>query len=207
MRAVGQPDASPGPGPAARARAALPAEPPSQPRLHRGSRQRRPSGQPPPLPHHLQGSGVGWLIAATVLTTASTVIFAHGLRGPAVGVTVADDAVTRWLATARVPRLTPIARGLADAGSTPVSVVAGYALVAALVMLRRFRHLLVLVASVEAANLVSGGMQLVVHRPRPFGVPVRSGWGGFALPSVQMVYLCAVAVGVLYALVPAGRWR
>ena len=45
---------------------------------------------------------------------------------------------------------------------------------------------------------------LGVHRPRPFGVPVRSGWGGFALPSVQVVYLCAVTVGVPYELVPAG---
>jgi tRNA A-37 threonylcarbamoyl transferase component Bud32 len=142
-----------------------------------------------------------------VLIAASMVIFARGLRGPAVGATVADDAVTRWLATARVPGLTPIARGLAEAGSAPVYDAAGYALVAALVVLRRFRHLLVLVASVEAANLVCGAMQLVVHRPRPFGVPIRSGWGGFALPSVQMVYLCAIAVGVLYALVPAGRWR
>ena len=207
MSVVGQPEASPGRGPAARPRAALPAEPPSRARLQRGSRRRRPSGEPPPLPHHLQGTGAGWLIAATVLAAASMVIFARGLRGPAVDVTVADDAVTRWLATARVPGLTPVARGLADAGSAPVYDAAGYTLMAALVVLRRFRHLLVFVASVEAANLVSGAMQLVVHHPRPFGVPIRSGWGGFALPSVQMVYLCAIAVGVLYALVPAGRWR
>ena len=178
MSVVGQPEASPGRGPAARPRAALPAEPPSRARLQRGSRRRRPSGEPPPLPHHLQGTGAGWLIAATVLAAASMVIFARGLRGPAVDVTVADDAVTRWLATARVPGLTPVARGLADAGSAPVYDAAGYTLAAALVVLRRFRHLLVLVASVEAANLVSGAMQLVVHHPRPFGC--RSGPAGVA---------------------------
>jgi hypothetical protein len=27
------------------------------------SRRRRPSGEPPPLPHHLQTSGVRWLVA------------------------------------------------------------------------------------------------------------------------------------------------
>ena len=178
----------------------------SRPQLERGSR-RRPSGQPPPLPHQLHGSGAGWLIAAIALTAASIVIFARGLRGPAVGVTVADDAVTRWLATARVPGLTPIARGLAEAGSVPVTTAIAYGLVAALLVLRRFRHLLVFVASIEAANVLSGAMQQMVQRPRPFGVPIRFGWGGFALPSVQIVYLCAVAVGVLYALVPAGRWR
>ena len=178
----------------------------SRPQLERGSR-RRPSGQPPPLPHHLQGSGAGWLIAAIALTAASIVIFARGLQGPAVGVTVADDAVTRWLATARVPGVTPIARGLAEAGSVPVTTAIAYGLVAPLLVLRRFRHLLVFVASIEAANVLSGAMQQMVQRPRPFGVPIRFGWGGFALPSVQIVYLCAVAVGVLYALVPAGRWR
>src|SRR6516165_4567262 len=152
MNAVGQPGTSRGPRSTGQAPAGVPAEPPSRPQLRRGSRQRRPSGEPPPLPHHVQGSGAGWLIAATVLTAASVVIFARGLRGPAVGVTVADDAVTRWLATARVPGLTPIARGLADAGSAPVYDAAGYTLMAALVVLRRFRHLLVFVASVEAAN-------------------------------------------------------
>ena len=178
-----------------------------RPQLLRGSRQRRPSGQPPPLPHHLHRSGAGWLIAAIVLTAASIVIFANGLRGPAVEITVADDAVTRWLATVRVPGLTPAAWDLADAGSIPSTVTIGYGLVAALLVLRRFRHLLVFAASFEAANVLSGAMQLVVHRPRPFGVPVRFGWGGFALPSVQVVYLCVVVVGVLYTLVPAGRWR
>src|SRR6516165_4596033 len=186
---------------------AVPAGWPSRPRLRRGSRRRRPSGQPPPLPHHLRSSGAGWLIAAIVLTAGSVVIFARGLRGPAVGITVADDAVTRWLATVRVPGLTSAAWDLADAGAIPAMVTIGYGLVAALLVLRRFRHLLVFVASFEVANVLSGAMQLVVHRPRPFGVPVRFGWGGFALPSVQILYLCVVVVGVLYTLVPAGRWR
>src|SRR6516164_5318374 len=105
-------------------------------RAQPGSRRRRPSGQPPPLPHHLQGSGVGWLIAAIVLTAASIVIFAHGLRGPAVEITVADDAVTRWLATVGVPGLTPAAWDLADAGAIPAMVTIGYGLVAALLVLR-----------------------------------------------------------------------
>jgi len=180
---------------------------PFRPQLQRSSRRRRPTGQPPPLPHHLRSSGAGWLIAAIVLTAGSVVIFARGLRGPAVEITVADDAVTRWLATVRVPGLTPAAWDLADAGAIPAMVTIGYGLVAALLVLRRFRHLLVFVASFEVANVLSGAMQLVVHRPRPFGVPVRFGWGGFALPSVEIVCLCVVAVGVLYTLVPAGRWR
>jgi hypothetical protein len=45
------------------------------------SRRRRPSGEPPPLPHHLQTSGVGWLVAAVVLMVLAVVVFAGGLRG------------------------------------------------------------------------------------------------------------------------------
>src|SRR5215213_3600464 len=55
--------------------------------------RRRPSGEAPPLPHHLQTSGVGWLVASVVLVVLSMVVFAGGLRGLAVAVTVADDAV------------------------------------------------------------------------------------------------------------------
>ena len=46
-----------------------------------------------PLHHHLQTTGVGWLVAAVVLMTVSLLVFAGGLDGPAVAVTVVDDAV------------------------------------------------------------------------------------------------------------------
>ena len=61
----------------------------------RRARRRRPTGEPPPLPHHVQTSGVRWLIAALVLVALTIVVFAGGLRGVAVDVTVADDAAVR----------------------------------------------------------------------------------------------------------------
>src|SRR3954453_8747070 len=60
-------------------------------------RTRRPSGEPPALPRHLQTSGVGWLLATTVLVGTALLVFAGGLHGVAVGVTIADDAVAGWL--------------------------------------------------------------------------------------------------------------
>ena len=70
---------------------------------------RRVDGDPPasrhPLPHHLQTTGVGWLVAAVVLVALSLVVFADGLRGRAVAVTVVDDAVVGWLAGLEVPGL------------------------------------------------------------------------------------------------------
>src|SRR5438046_8748095 len=74
------------------------------------SRRRRPTGAPPPLPHHLQTSGVGWLVAAVVLVALTIVVFARGLTGPAVTATVVDDAVVRWLAGLQAPGLVALWR-------------------------------------------------------------------------------------------------
>jgi membrane-associated phospholipid phosphatase len=45
------------------------------------------------------------------------------------------------------------------------------------------------------------------RRPRPFGVDLRTSWGGWALPSRPVTILIGTLMGVLYTLVPAGRWR
>lgn len=54
------------------------------PETVRRARRRRPTGEAPPLPYHLQTSGVGWLIAAVALVALTVVVFARGLRGLAV---------------------------------------------------------------------------------------------------------------------------
>jgi hypothetical protein len=74
---------------------------PAAPRTHR-----RPSGEPPPLPYHLQTSGVGWLVALVVLVGLALAVFVRGMRGAAVAVTVVDHAVVRWLSGLAVLRLT-----------------------------------------------------------------------------------------------------
>ena len=43
--------------------------------------------------------------------------------------------------------------------------------------------------------------------PRPFGVVFRTGWDAWALPSERMAALAVALLGILYALVPEGRWR
>jgi predicted anti-sigma-YlaC factor YlaD len=59
-----------------------PALPPSLREAVRAPRRRRPTGEPPPLPYHLQTSGVGWLLAAGVLIVLSMVVFQGGPVGP-----------------------------------------------------------------------------------------------------------------------------
>jgi membrane-associated phospholipid phosphatase/tRNA A-37 threonylcarbamoyl transferase component Bud32 len=170
-------------------------------------RRRRPSGAPPPLPRHIERSGLIWLVVAIVAAGGAVAVFAGGLSRWAVDVTVVDDAITRRVAGLPLPGFTAAARLIAEAGARPDTVIAGYALLLALIVLRRFRHLLVLVVSYEVLVLLMAVILLVVHRPLPFGVLVQFRWGGFAMPSVEIATVCAVLTGALYTLVPAGRWR
>jgi tRNA A-37 threonylcarbamoyl transferase component Bud32/membrane-associated phospholipid phosphatase len=171
-------------------------------------RRRRPTGEPPPLPHHLQTSGVGWLVAGVVLVGLSVAVFAGGLRGVAVPVTVAGDAVVRWLGGLRGPGVVGGFRALAAIGSWWTLEVLGFGLLLALLALRRFRHLIVfLVAAQVAEYLAENLLGPATHRPRPFGVAIRAGWGGWALPSLEVTVVALVLVGILYTLVPEGRWR
>jgi tRNA A-37 threonylcarbamoyl transferase component Bud32/membrane-associated phospholipid phosphatase len=173
----------------------------------RSPRRRRPTGAAPPLPYRLQSSGVGWLVAAVVLVALTLVIFARGLRGPAVTATVIDDAVVGWLAGWVGPGLVAPLRGVARISSWPVLNAAFYGLLLALLVLRRWRHLLVWFVVVLLGGNLIDVLAMITRRPRPFGVDIQSSWGGWALPSDQVAFLTAICMGVLYTLVPEGRWR
>jgi tRNA A-37 threonylcarbamoyl transferase component Bud32/membrane-associated phospholipid phosphatase len=173
----------------------------------RSPRRRRPTGAAPPLPYRLQTSGVGWLLAAGVLVGLTLAIFARGLRGPAVAVTVADDAVVGWLAGLVSPGLEPALRGLARIGSWWVLYTLIYGLILALLVFRRWRHLLLWWVVGQLISLLTMGLMAVTQRPRPFGVELNSSWGGWAMPSVPVTILTAALMTVLYTLVPEGRWR
>ena len=42
------------------------------PGSRRSRRRRRPTGEPPPLPRHLESTGVGWMVAALGLVILQT---------------------------------------------------------------------------------------------------------------------------------------
>jgi tRNA A-37 threonylcarbamoyl transferase component Bud32 len=176
--------------------------------LARSRRRRRPTGEPPPLPHHLQTSGVGWLVVAIVLVAGSIVVFAHGIRGLAIPVLVADDAAVGWLSRLHAPGLAAVLRGFAAISSWWVLNGLGLGLLLALLALRRFRHLIVFVILANLLTwLASDVLGSIAQRPRPFGVAIRTSWGSWALPSLQLAVLAFGLLTVLYTLVPEGRWR
>ena len=184
--------------------------PPIHPTLRaavRSAPTRRPTGAAPPLPYRLQTSGIGWLVAAAVLIGLTLGVFARGLRGPAITVTVVDDAVVSWLAGLLGSGLVTPVRGVASIGSWWMLYTLYSGLLLGLLVLRRWRHLLVWLVAVQLGAILITILATIARRPRPFGVDLRASWGGWALPSIQVAFMTAILMGVLYTLVPEGRWR
>jgi membrane-associated phospholipid phosphatase len=130
----------------------------------------------------------------------------RGRRSLGVAVTVWDDAVVRWLAELRLPGLIGLMEAIvASTGSVGMVWAVRWATLVALLALRRIRHLVVSVGSFLAVLLAV--RLATVDRPRPFGVDLRASWAGWAMPSRPVAIFAATLVGVLYTLVPVGRWR
>jgi tRNA A-37 threonylcarbamoyl transferase component Bud32/membrane-associated phospholipid phosphatase len=124
-----------------------------------------------------------------------------------VAVTVWDDAVVGWLAGLHVPGLTGLMEAIvASMGSAVMIAILRGGTLLALLGLRRIRHLVVFVGSLLAVRFIVWRLA-TVPRPRPFGVDLRASWEGWAMPSLSVATLTATLVGILYTLVPVGRWR
>jgi tRNA A-37 threonylcarbamoyl transferase component Bud32/membrane-associated phospholipid phosphatase len=179
---------------------------PDAPGRGRSGRRRRPTGQPPPLPRSIHPTGVWWAAAAAILVALDRIAFGPARRGLGVAVTVWDDAVVRWLAGLPLPGMTGLMETIAASiGSAGMIGALRWGTLVALLVLRRVRHLIVFVGSFLAVLFVV--RLATVDRPRPFGVDIRGGWDGWAMPSRPVAILTATLVGMLYTLVPVGRWR
>jgi membrane-associated phospholipid phosphatase len=183
--------------------------PPLHPTLRAAVRspRRRPTGAAPPLPYRLRTSGIGWLVAALVLIGLTLAVFGRGLRGPAVPVTVVDDAVVGWLADLVGPGLVGPLRGLVRIGSWWVLGTLYFGVILALLILRRWRHLIVWVVASQVGSAIISLVAMAAQRPRPFGVELQTSWGGWPMPSMPVAFLAATLMSLLYTLVPEGRWR
>lgn len=170
-------------------------------------RRRRPSGAPPPLARHLRVSGVGWFIGATIGVAVTLLFYRNGVRGAAIDARVVDDTIVRGISNIDLPGIHGIARGISYASSWWAIEVALWSLTVALIVLRRWRHLLIYLVVSQFVQLVHARLYDVAEQPRPFGVKLRGSWGGWSLPSIHMLSMAALAVIALYTLVPAGRPR
>jgi tRNA A-37 threonylcarbamoyl transferase component Bud32 len=167
-------------------------------------RRRRPSGEPPPLPRHIDRS-TRWYLLLAVLAGALWVAMS---AEPALGaITRADLAMLHVVAATRSDPLTHVMRGV-DALCSPWTVrVVAWVTIAALVALRRFPHLAAYLIIFLAAELAATAIALGIGRMHPVGIPILGPWQGYAQPARPVVALALILAGILYTLVPAGRWR
>ena len=165
--------------------------------VRRSRRRRRPSGAPPPLPRHLEKTGVGWLLAAVGLIAVLTVVFVASRHGAAVQLTVADDRLARWLTELRHGWRTNALQLAAFPASWLASKILAWCIVVPLLVLRRTRHLVVYIVALAVTSQVAVLMSNVLKRPRPFEVVIDGTWNGYALPSIQVAILAASLVSIL----------
>jgi len=181
-----------------------PAAPLAAPAIRRVRRRRRPSGEPPPLPRHLNASGKWWLALSGCVVVAWVVVWATG------SVSLFDVADTRVLQALSRLRSPPLTRAALATGAlaTPVAVyVLWVANFVVLIGLRRWRHLFVWVGVALVVVSFGGTMLETLQRPRPYEVELLGRWSGYSMPSLPMTVLAAFLLCTLYSLVPAGRYR
>ncbi len=167
-------------------------------------RRRRPSGEPPPLPRHIEHSTRWYLVLAGLAGALWACMSIPATLGI---ITRADLATLRVVATVRTAWLTRLMLDVnALASPWTVRVLALCAIVV-LVVFRRFGHLAAYLLIGLAAILLISAMILEIGRMRPAGIQILGPWQSYSQPSRPVAVLTLALVGALYTLVPAGRWR
>src|SRR5436190_19237147 len=173
-------------------------------RIIRTRARRRPSGEPPPLPRHLDTTGKWWL-TALLLTPVFWLLL--GINSTRVRIDAFDSAVAGWFSDHRTAGLTSFATGVNHLGGSWAFRTLMWSTLLLCLAFRRFRHLLVFLASVIVVAALSSSVEILVHRPRPFGVSIIGPWTDYAHPSRAAAATCVGCLGLLYTVVPQGRLR
>lgn len=181
----------------------LPAPPDGTSRL--GGRRRRPSAEPPPLPRSFDGLAATWLVTAAAVSAIWLLIALIPPLNHWVDVREGRFVVT--VAGWRSDGLTSFLAALYSVLYTWTVPVIGWGTIVALVVLRRFRHVLCFFGALLVVLAVTYTVEGVAKRPRPFGVVIEGRWEGYAHPSWPVAAAAAVLTGAVLSLVPNGRWR
>src|SRR4051794_3091993 len=183
---------------------AVPIDRPEPPAIQRVRRRRRPSGEPPPLPAHLNASGKWWLGLSALVVVAWGVVV---LTGTVAFVDVLDTWVLQGLADVRTPGLTRAADVAGVLATRQALYVLWLVNLVALAALRRWRHLFVWLGAGLVVVQIGSGLVSLMARPRPYEIEILGSWAGFSMPSLPMAALSAFLMSMAYAFIPAGRLR
>jgi tRNA A-37 threonylcarbamoyl transferase component Bud32 len=167
-------------------------------------RRRRPSGEPPPLPRRIETSTRLYLLLGGLAGAFWVVLSIRPVFGL---VTRGDLIVLRAVAAARTWWLTRLMLDIDVIRSPWTMRFAALGTIAALVVFRRFLHLAAYLVVFLGISLLVSAMTLEIGRMRPVGIVILGHWDGYAMPARPVALLALVIAGVLYTLVPSGRWR
>ena len=175
------------------------------PQAPRRRRRRRPSGEPPPLPRPLQATGKVWLLAATFLLTLwITIIFVKGVGD---SITIFDITILDWFENIRSAWMTRIARAVNAIGSEWVVRPLRWSTLLVLLAYKRFRHAFVYIGTLLVVGWVATTVSWLIFRPRPLGIDILARWEGSSHPSLPAAALAVTLLGVIYCVIPPGRFR
>jgi hypothetical protein len=163
--------------------------------------RRRPSGEPPPLPREDRWTRWVWVLAAVLLLGAGLKLLLHTTQV----VQAADQAVLAWFAEARTPLLTGIAEVLVLLTTFAAVMTLRLATVVVLVVYRRFRHLVVFLATLVVTDWVVARL-LFVELPAP-EVPALVDGRGYAFPAKAVSTLAVTLFAMTFVLLPRGGSR
>ncbi|MGI9594616.1 MAG: phosphatase PAP2 family protein [Acidimicrobiales bacterium] len=171
----------------------------------RSAHNRRPSGEPPPLPRQLNKEAIAWLTAFVGWAAIWAWVFLSD--HPAVWITRRDLELMQPIVENRQGWLTPTMQAVNEIGTSWATAVVGWATIVLGVIFRRVRHVLLVIASLSIVAGISTVVANEIGRPRPLGVTKIGDWEGFAQPSRPMALLATVLVCAGVTLVPLGAWR
>jgi tRNA A-37 threonylcarbamoyl transferase component Bud32/membrane-associated phospholipid phosphatase len=169
-------------------------------------KRRRPSGEAPPLPRRLGVSGKLWVGFAAISFAIAVLVVAYASLG---------HRFDRWNSLF-LQRLIALRAGWLNHAMVQVDAVLSsrwtvgvlrLGTMVALVLLRRWRHLLVFLASVVIVEALAYQLSIFVASPRPDGVRIIGSWEGPSFPSPLVAALAVTLVGIVYSLLPPGRPR
>jgi membrane-associated phospholipid phosphatase/tRNA A-37 threonylcarbamoyl transferase component Bud32 len=167
--------------------------------------RRRPSGEPPALPHELGRSGKFFLLLVLyfVLVITAFLVF------PSLESVFERWDHTRqlWVTDLRTPGLTRVMLVINGLTSSWTIRVIRWSVILSLVVFRRWRHLFVFLGAVIVTEIVAYNASSIIARPRPLGIAILTGWQGYSMPSRPMASVAVSAVGAMYALIVAGKPR
>src|SRR5215207_616651 len=167
--------------------------------------RRRPSGEPPALPHELGRSGKFFLLLVLYFVIAITAF----LLFPSLESVFERWDHTRqlWITDLRAPGVTRVMLVVNGLASSWTIRLIRWGVILGLIVFRRWRHLFVFLGAIIVTEIVAYNASSIIARPRPLGIPILTGWQGYSMPSRPMAGLAVSAVGAMYALIVAGKPR